>query len=95
MSLMKWIVYPTAAWFGWKWYQKRERGHVYTPAKTGDTLEAVAARFGVTPAAIAAANGPGFARIYAPDGSPVPFKLPADCKDSGPVVGAMGVYQSP
>ena len=92
--IFKWIIAPTAAWYGWKWWQKREHGHVYTPAKTDDTLTTIATRFAVTPEAIIAANGPGFARIYAPDGSPVPFKLPEGCKDGGPIPGAMGVYKS-
>jgi len=79
-------------WLGWRWWQKTPHGPYYMPATSGDAMPAIAARFGVPAEVIVAANGAGFARFYAPDGSPVAFKLPKGVKDSGPRDGARGVY---
>lgn len=80
----------TVAWLGWKWWRKKPHGPTYTPAPKGDVMPAIAARFGVSPEVIVAANGPGFARFYAPDGSVVPFNLPKGVKDGGAREGAQG-----
>lgn len=84
----------TAAWLGWKWWQKKPRGPTYEPAPKGDRMPEIAARFGVPVDVILAANGPGFARFYAPDGSAVAFKLPKGVVDGGPREGAQGRYSA-
>lgn len=83
-----------AGWGVWRWRHHLLKGPAYIPAAKGDTMGAIAARFGTTPDAIVAANGPGFARFYAPDGSPVSFKLPSGLKDGGTREGAMGRFVS-
>lgn len=82
----------TAAWLGWKAMKKMGKGPSYAPAPKGDTMGAIAERFGVPAEVIIAANGKGFARFYAPDGSPVAFRLPKGVKDSGVREGAQGRY---
>ena len=79
-------------WGAWKLAKTRGKGPSYTPAPKGDVMPAIAARFGVPVDVIVAANGPGFARFYAPDGSAVAFKLPRGVKDNGAREGAQGTY---
>ncbi len=76
----------------WRWWRTSVRGPAYVPASKGDVMPRIAERFGVSVESIVAANGPGFARFYAPDGRVVPFKLPRGLKDAGPQEGAQGRY---
>ena len=90
--MWKLLLASTAGYGVWKWFQKHPKGPAYVPAKSGDVMSAIVLRFNVPVEAIVAANAPGFARFYAPDGSPVAFKLPSQAKDSGPRDGAQGRY---
>ena len=85
--MIGWIALASLGYGAFWWLRKRSH---YLPAKSGDRLETVAERYGTTLDVLLSINGPGFARIYAPDGSPVAFKLPPGIKDGGSRPGAAG-----
>jgi hypothetical protein len=81
-------------WGAWRAWKRSGVGPTYTPAAQGDRMTEIAARFGVPVEVIVKANGPGFARFYAPNGDPVTFRLPKGVVDGGARIGAQGRFAS-